>query len=221
MARKERREQVALDEAYRFYKEVLSSDSTHHLHRLVNSLKTVNAAIVASEKGHLKITTRLWMRMRQALFDKLLTSFPNYLVVIQADGTPLAGGAPLPDDGMLEIHPDGLRRNDDCFSMEIKNLHPSTRNRVNKTWTEHGSVTRPSDFMEIDCSLEGVCAPKLFLLGDDVLQMEVKEGRQEAYQQWWDLYWRAYCTPDRNEKWRIGTQMASLEGIWGKPSIAS
>lgn len=220
MGRTERREKVALDQAYQFYKAALSEDANLDLHRLANSLKTVNTALAASEEGHLKITTRLWMRMRQALFDKLLTSFPAYLVVINKDGRAVEAGAELPDDGTLEIHPEGLRRDDDFFSMEIRQLHPSSKSRLTIIWTECRPITRREDFAAIECAY-GVCTPKLFVVGDEVLQTEASVGKRDAHQQWWDLFWRAYCTPDRKEKLSLGKQMARLECIWGKPATAS
>lgn len=110
MARTERREKVALDEAYRFYKTALSVEDPLDLHSLVNSLKTVNLAIAASEEGHLKITTRLWMRMRQALFDKLLTSFPAHFVIMDTTGMAIEPKTKLPAGGTLEVHPEGLKR---------------------------------------------------------------------------------------------------------------
>jgi len=42
-----------------------------------------------------------------------------------------------------------------------------------------------------------VCMPKLFAIGDEILQREASSGKKQAYEQWWELYWQAYCTPDR------------------------
>ena len=75
MGRTDRRERVALDQAYEFYKGTVGNGEIFTLHSLVNSLKTVTNALSASADGHLTLTTRLWLRIKQALFDKLITSF--------------------------------------------------------------------------------------------------------------------------------------------------
>ncbi|MFN8550633.1 MAG: hypothetical protein U0103_04015 [Candidatus Obscuribacterales bacterium] len=214
MARLDRREKVALDQAYEFYKSTIGSNEAFTLHSLVNSLKTVSVAVSASNDGHLTLTTRLWMRIKQALFDKLLTTHPAYVIIYDGSNAPIEPKQRIPDDGTIEIHPHGLRRDDDRFSIELKHLHPVTRKHIQKVWIERGPDTKSDDFSNYECDGD-VCMPKLFLIGDEVLQKEASNGKKEAYSQWWDLYWQSYCTPDRREKQQLTRRMNSLEAVWG------
>jgi hypothetical protein len=74
MEKTDRRELIALDQAYDFYRELVQDGSTYDLHRLVNSLKTVDNALDAAQNGHMDLTLRLWQKIRQALFDNLFDS---------------------------------------------------------------------------------------------------------------------------------------------------
>jgi hypothetical protein len=217
MQRTERRDRVALDEAYDFYRQTVSDGSTQDLHRLANSLKTVCSALSAAESGDLELTFRLWAKIKQALFDKLLTAFPAYVVAITPDGSALSPKTPLPDGCTIELHPEGLRRDDDVFHMAIEELHPLTRSRLNKVWLERGAATRKEDFDHMSDCAEGVCSygPNSFVVGGEVLAQEAQSGRQRAYQDYWRLYWQSYCSPSSREKQYLTRQMASLEAVWG------
>jgi hypothetical protein len=216
----DRRDRVALDKAYDFYRDLVTEGSTNDLHKLANSLKTVCAALEASEKGDMALTYRLWRKIKQALFDKLLTSFPCYVVAISADGEVLNTRRELPEDCSIELHPEGLRRDDDVFQMDFHQLHSLTQDRLSKVWLERGPSTRKEDFTHHptdDQCVDGVCALRTngFIVGDEVLSQEATEGRLKAYDHYWRLYWQSYCTPSAREKQYFMRQMASLEAVWG------
>ncbi len=218
--REDRRDRVALDEAYEFYRQILV-DGTNDLHLLANSLKTVCRALDAAEAGEMELTMRLWKKIRQALFDRLLTSFPAHVVAIAKDGQVLSQKDFLPDDCVLELHPEGLRRDDDVFQINIEELHPLTRSRLDKVWVERPG-TRREDFTggKSEAAQEcegGVCTLKAnaMIIGEEVLQVEAANGRQKAYSSYWRLYWQSYCSPSSREKQYLVRQMASLEAVWG------
>lgn len=229
MERTDRRELVALDQAYEFYRELVSSGSTSDIHKLTNSLKTVVKALDAAQNGEMELTLRLWHKIRQALLDSLLTGFSNHVVAITADGRALTEREPLPDDCRLELYPEGLRRDDDVFFADIAELHPMTRTRLDKVWRERGPATKAEDFASANVSAagggsegggecqDGVCMmkPTTFIVGADILLAEAQSGRQKAYRDYWRLYWQSYCSPKPREKQYLIRQMASLEAVWG------
>jgi hypothetical protein len=213
MGKLDRRAKLALDEAYRVFRVITKEEAPPDLFQLVRCLKTVGNALNGAIDGQLKLTVRLWRRIHLALFDKLFTSYPAHMVIYAADGSVVKPKKPIPEEGILEIHPEGLRREDDTFKMEIENLHPDTRQALNKIWTERGNSTRREDFANYDCG--EYCAPKHFVIGDEVLTSESTKGKEQAYSQWWDLYWQAYCTSDQGAKRHILKQMESIEAVWG------
>lgn len=223
MERTDRRDAIALDKACEFYRELVADGSTSDVHKLANSLKTVNMALEAAEKGELELTIQLWQKIRQALFDNLLTGFPSHIVAITADGRVLSEKEALPDDCLLELYPEGLRRADDSFTARYRDLHPHTRGLLDRVWRERGPSLRREDFALAGAAAAaagcegGVCAmrPNSFVLGADVLTAEAQNGRQKAYREYWRLYWQSYCSSHAREKQYLVRQMASLEAVWG------
>lgn len=213
MVRINRREKLALDDAYRYFRTLTKEERTPDLFELANCLKTVSSALRSSAYSDFKLTTRLWQRIQVSLFDKLMASYPAHLVVLSNSCGTVSLKADIPDDAILELHPEGLRRADDVFSIELKNLHPITQLRLRKLWKEKGPYTRPEEFSHTEC--EGVCAVKPFIIGDDLLQSESEQGKQCAYQKWWELYWQAYCSSDKGERLAIQNEMSLLEAVWG------
>jgi hypothetical protein len=213
MNRLDRREKLALDEAYKLFRLINRDEQIADTFQLVRCLKTISNALNSAHTGQLQITVRLWQRIQQALFDKLITSVPGYIVVYDADGRTLATRAPIPEDAIIELHPEGLKRSDDAFQMAFEHLHPVTRNSLIKVWLERGPYTKRDDFANFSCG--DACPPKLFVLGDDLLRNESQNGKEKAYKQWWELYWQAYCSKDRGQRNDVLKQMQSLESVWG------
>ena len=213
MGKLDRRQKLALDEAYRLFRVINKEETPPDLYQLVKCLQTVNNALNGALDGQLKLTIRLWRRIHLALFDKLFTSYSAHLVIYTADGEVITPKQPIPDDAVLEIHPEGLRRADDFFKMPVENLYPDTRQVLNKVWTERGNAIRREDFTHGECT--DYCTPKHIVIGDDVLTSESQKGKEQAYAQWWDLYWLAYCTYDNDQKKHLIQQMESIEAVWG------
>lgn len=214
LGKRDRRDRIALDEAYRFYRSTIKEDHTPELFALVKALQTVSNALQVSGSGEFQLTVRLWNRIQQSLFDRLVTSYPAHVLVFDESGQPLASKSDWRDDCMIEIYPDGLRRDDDSFRMEVSNLHPVTRHRLVKVWKERGPSTKREDFANMD-ECGDVCAPKPFLIGDEVLLQESLDGKAKAYKRWWNLYWQSYCSGDNEDKILMTKQMNALEAVWG------
>src|SRR6516165_9902720 len=141
MARLDRREKVALDNAYRFFREVMRNGSAPDLYRLANCLKTISNAMTASQTSEFKLTTRLWRRIQETLMDKLLASFPAHIIILSNQGEALGAKELVPEDALVEVHPQGLRRSDDSFRLEIRLFHPLTQARLKKAWKEKEGTT--------------------------------------------------------------------------------
>ena len=215
MARLDRRDKLALDEAYRYYRALDKNGERPDLYRLVKCFKTVTVALQVSGDSHqFKLTRQLWRRIQQAMFDKLITSFPGYVIVTGESGEQVKSKEHFPDEGAVEFHPDGCRRADDLFQMEVKHLYPATQYRLQKVWEHKGARTAPDDFPNEQCSAAG-CFMKPVVLGEEVLSEESDSGKEKAYHEWWDLYQQAYCTKDEREKHMIYRRMDELESVWG------
>ena len=213
MARIDRREKIALDNAYRFFREVVKEEQTPDLFKLANCLKTITHALRVPQTSEFKLTTRLWRRIQETMLDKLLGSFPTHVIILSANGEALPSKESIPEDSLVEVHPQGLRRADDAFRVELRNFPSLTQARLKKVWRDKGGTSKPEDFAQIDCG--SVCPPKNFIAGEEMLKGESENGKERAYQKWWELYWQAYCSNDKQERLVIEKEMLDLEEVWG------
>lgn len=215
MGRTERRQRTALDEAYRYYNRVESGEEQLDLFRVTKSVRTLAFALAFCDTGEFKLTRQLWRRLHQALFDKLLTNYSGRIAVLDdATRAPLEARTEFPERGYLEFYPENCRRADDVSEIEIVRLYPKTQLVLKHCWENRGALVHPEDFEIADCD-GGVCFMKPMVTGHEILAVESRKGKDEAYSRWWELYWQAYCTPDRRQQEMITRQMSELEAVWG------
>lgn len=214
MGRTERRERTALDEAYRYFQRIESGEEVANLFLLNKSVKTLSFALAFSDTNEFKLTRQLWRRLHQALFDRLITSFPGQIAVYDSERKIQEIRNTLPEYGYLEFIPDRCRRTDDINEIEIARLYPKTHGVIKRMWEQKGAFIKPADFDGGDCD-NGVCYMKPMVVGQDVLCEESKKGKDEAHSKWWELYWQAYCINNKKEQDLIQKQMNELESVWG------
>lgn len=212
--RLERRERSALDEAYQYHRALDKDGLPADIFTLSRCLKTVSAALRMPDGEAFKLTRQLWQRMYNALFDKLITNFPGHMVLLNTAGEALDQKEKFPTDGVLEFHPEGLRRDDDAYRIEIKHLYPKTHHCLESVWKQNRAAVKKEDFNASDCGEQG-CFLKPFMVGEEVLAAESTTGKEKAYKQWWELYWMAYCTQDGDVRIQLQIQMEQLESVWG------
>jgi hypothetical protein len=211
----DRRNRVALDHVYTYYRCTVVNDGHDDLLSLVNALKTISHALRGYSSPSFKLTRRLWLRIEQALFDRLITSYPAHAVILNANGKALTSHDALTGGCIIELHPEGLRRADDVFRMPYSDLPAATQTQLTRAWKEKGPAIKREDFLSSQCNATGVCAMKPFAVGHELIEEEAASGRLIAYQEWWNLYWQEYCTADGREKRMLSRQMDSLESVWG------
>lgn len=210
----DRRTRLALDESYNYYLALDKNGGAPNLYKLVKCFKTVSAALTVADGTQFKLTKQLWKRIQHALFDKLLTCFAGYVLVVDENGRQVAPKSRFPEEGMIEFHPEGCRRSDDVFQLEIKHLYPATAYRLATAWKSKGAMVKPADFSGPMCGEHG-CFLKPVVLGQEVLSAESANGKEKAYHEWWELYWQAYCAKDRREQTILYKKMDQLEQVWG------
>lgn len=216
MTTQDRREKMSLERAYEIYCTTIKVESSVELYAIVEAVKTVQNALNAASGGGVRLTDRLWYRIRQALFDKLLTNHSIELEAFDSAGLAIPVGETIPNSGSFKIHPEGLRRLDDWFPVQILDLHEMTVIKVSKVWELHGAHLDKEHFIDLHIECAGACMmPPGVIFGHERLREETRAGRKLAYTEWWDLYWRAYCTPDTDELAIVRERMAMLESVWG------
>lgn len=213
MGRIDRRQKLALDEAYRLYRQIIRKVKEPELYEIAHCLTTLHDALNYCDSIQFKLTKRLWQRIYESLCDVLVTSFPVYLIIYDENGDVQKPLRALNEPAKVEIHADGLKRGTDVFMLDLNHFNPMTKMVIEKGWVIKGSQFKPQDFSNVECG--EFCAPKNFLIGDDVLTAESEQGKERAHKRWWELYWQAYCTRSSLEKQAVQDEMHGLELIWG------
>lgn len=211
----DRRNRLALDESYRYYRS-LEEGVEPNLFKLTSSICTLSHALYFAELGEFKLTRQLWNRLHQAFFDRLINGFAGTFAVLDASGKRIACGE-IPDDGYIEFRADACKRADDAVRIEVAKLYPKTHLVLTHAWKSSRHKLKPADFAQIpDCDHDtGVCMMRPMVLGLDVLNRECQAGKQQAYWKFWDLYLQAYCTPRRNERIVLYKYMSDIQEVWG------
>jgi hypothetical protein len=215
MGRLDRRQHLALDESYRYYRS-LNSGEKPDLFKISRTLNTLTIALSFAEHGEFKLTRQIWKRLEQALFDAYLTNFPGRFSVFNSADRSVEPPSAWPDDGWLSFRPDGCRRREDTIRIEIHRLFPRSFIALQKCWSEGRLKVSPADFAAVKDCEGGVCLMRPMVVGYDLLGQESDAGRREAYHRWWDLYWQAYCTTSRAERAALYKHMLELETVWGE-----
>jgi hypothetical protein len=115
----------------------------------------------------------------------------------------------------VQFHPQGCKRADDVVQLELARVYPKTLQGIEEVWLSGRSHTTPADFERIAECEGGVCAMKPVVVGHDVLATESQSGKTVAYSRWWELYWQAYCTKNKEERANIVKHMMAIEAVWG------
>lgn len=214
MGRQDRRERTALDEAYKYYRELEAGATQLDIYRLNKAVRTLSFALAVSDINEFKLTKQLWKSLHQALFDKLINSSAGRVEVYDTARKELEIRTPFPERGYLRFFPERCKRSDDTNEIEIAKLYPKTQHVIKSIWESRGAFIKPSDFEQEDCG-GGICFMKPIILGQEVLGEESTRGRQNAHSRWWELYWQAYCTANKRDQEQLVKQMNDLEEIWG------
>lgn len=214
MSRVDRRNKLALDESYRYYRSIESGEAPQ-LFRLTKSLRTLSTALAFADQGEFKLTRQLWKRLQQALFDRLINSFPGQLSVFDTTGRKLEPGMRIPEDGYVHFNAEGCRRNDDVAQIELSRIYPKTFKGMEAIWSGGRARIAPVDFENISECDGGICMMKPMVVGHEILGAESQTGKTEAYQKWWELYWQAYCTRRKDDRAIIYKHMVEIESVWG------
>ncbi len=224
MTQHERRLSMALDDAYHYCRRLEAREENPELFHLMAALHTVDAALQSAEEGQEprlgpRISCEAWSRVRDSLYDFLVTSTPGYfLVYANDDATPCEAGNQWPDKGLLEFYPESGRRREDRFTSNLDNLDPGTKTTLRWLFAEGRQNVRPSDFSKQPIVLEEEEANELLDRLYLVCAEEAARGKKRAHQKWWQLYWEASSCRDNQEKRRLHKDMDRLQAVWGRPS---
>lgn len=217
MASHERRNAIALDDAY-FYCRQLENRAEHpDLYKVCNAIRTLDLALEAHDESPMPMTlcTEAWQRVRDGLFATLIASFPGYFFVYDQWETAVEPGVEWPEHGHVEFFPDGIHRKNESYRGDFQRLPADVLNPLRWAFAEGRQQVQPANFFPP--AAEPDAARELLERLYNVCEEQAHEGKKKAHRKWWQLYWEADSCPNKRRKHELQKQMVKLQSIWGTP----
>lgn len=226
MTNHERRNSIALDEAYYYCRRLETKAERPEMFTLCNAIRTLDLALQSHDESPmpLSLCTEAWSRVRDSLFNFLVCSFPGYFEIFDADDPlPVTPGNDWPEFGTIDFYPESSQRKVDSYAARLDRLSPSVMNPLRWAFADGRQQVAPVDFDDnpasqapVDSELQEQATEFLARLYE-VCEEEASEGKKKAHRKWWQLYWEADSCPNKREKHELQKQMVALQSIWGRP----
>lgn len=226
MAKLERRNNMALDDAYHYLRGLEERRERPSLHKLCSAIATLDRALepFAGEPVTTNLSTDIWAQVRDGLFNQLVAYFPGGFNVTCDDGTLLEPGSPWPESGQLEFYPDRTSRKSDSYTARLERLDPQIALAFRWCFADGRQVLQSSDLKQPqlaagDCRDEASEEEARLLMERlyAVCEEEASKGKKKAHRKWWQLYWEADSCQDRRTRHRLHKEMLELQSVWGRP----
>jgi hypothetical protein len=212
----ERRNAIALDDAYFYCRQLENHAETPDLFKVCNALHTLDLALQAHDESPMPMTlcTEAWQRVRDSLYAMLVSSFEGYFFVYDQFDNVIEPGNEWPEAGHIEYFPDRIHRKNESYRGDFQHMPLTVLNPMRWAFAEGRQQLTPANFRQADDSEE---ARDLLERLNDVCEEQASEGKKKAHRKWWQLYWEANSCPNKRTKHELQKQMTKLQSIWGTP----
>lgn len=217
MASHERRNAVALDDAYFYCRQLENRTAQPDLYKVCNALRTLDLALEAHDESPMPMTlcAEAWQRVRDSLYATLVSAFDGYFFVYDQYENAVEPGNEWPEAGHVEYFPDRINRKNESYRGEFHRLPPAVLMPLRWAFAEGRQQVHPSNFRQPEAVEEE--ARDLLERFNDVCEEQASEGKKKAHRKWWQLYWEANSCPNKRRKHELQKQMVKLQSIWGTP----
>lgn len=219
----DRRNSMALDEAYQYCRLLESGDETPVLHKLVSSIHTIDLATDPERKMSPAISPDAWCRVRDSLFAILVASFSGYfLVYLDDEVAPIEQGSDWPKRGRLEFYPEAARRRTDYCESRLERIDPEVSTSLRWLFARGQQTANPSHFerlrqAEVNEEERGAVSALLEQFYE-ICEREATAGKKRAHHKWWQLYWEENSCKDKQQKRELRRELLELQSVWGQPA---
>lgn len=224
MTQHERRNSLALDDAYFYCRQLEAKTARPSLFKVCNAIRTLDLALENHEASPAPVTLtgEAWQRVRDTFFDILVSSFSGSFFVYPTTDSGLLEGNDWPETGILEFYPDNTGRKADSYSGLIERMSMSVMTPLRWKVAEGLQQVNPSDFApqatdeplnEDEAGMARALLDKFY----EICEEQASEGKKKAHRKWWQLYWEADSCPNKRQKHELEKQMVALQSIWGTP----
>lgn len=220
----DRRNSMALDEAYQYCRLLENGDETPVLHKIVSAIHTIDLATDPERKMSPAISAEAWSRVRDSLFGLLVSSFAGYFVVYSDEdlNSPIEQGSAWPKRGRLEFYPEAARRRTDYCESRLERLDPEVSTSLRWLFARGQQTTNPEHFAKLRESEgseeERGAVSALLEKFYEICEREALAGKKRAHHKWWQLYWDENSCQDKQKKRELRKELLELQSVWGQPA---
>jgi len=224
MATSDRRRKLTISDINEYWRRLNDGAEKPEVFKMVNAIKVLDFALADCESALCKrLSAHAWARIRNDLFDMLITSFNGYFLVYKDDAVnPLEQTDRWTQTGRVEFYPEKANRREDAMSADLSKVHPAIVLRLRWCFAEGCQNITPDDFSsyrevadEADEVSEAERAGQL----EEVYEacaMEASTLRKIAHRKWWHLHYQHRGCSDSRQKGTLKKQMDELELVWGR-----
>lgn len=223
MATQDRRKKLTIDEINEYWLRLNQGAEQPSLHRIVNAVRVLDVALAESDSPmNNKLSGHVWSKIRDDLYDMLVTSFAGYfLVYSDLTGTPLEPGDKWPEQGTVEFYPERTNRRDDACPGSLSKLSPAIALRLRWNFAEGHQNIKPEDFQgyrenKAGSGDERQEAERLLEELYATCATEASKLKKIAHRKWWQLHHESTNCSDRKKTCELRRQMEQLELVWGR-----
>ncbi len=217
----DRRHTMALDEVFQYWRE-LEVGEQPRIFKVTDSIRTIDLAMEPDWRerspGPLVVTPEPWSRIRDNLYQVLITKFAGYFIILDTESNPIVPGTYWPTSGRVEFFPEGINRKSDSFECQFERIHPEILIRIRWHFGRGEQSIRPNMFDDvlekISTSAEDeVC--RVLERFYEICEQEAVKGKRKAKQHWWHLYCESQSIENGREQRELRKQLVYLEAVWG------
>lgn len=223
MATQDRRRKLTIDEINEYWLRLNQATDRPSVHRICNAIRVLDVALAESDSPmNSKLSTHMWSRIRDDLFDMLITSFAGYFLVYnELTGSPLETGESWPADGSIEFYPERTNRRDDACHAKLTKIHSAIALRLRWSFAEGHQNISPDDFQnyretKAHTDEERKEAERVLEELYATCAHEASKLKKIAHRKWWQLHHESTNCSDRRQRCQLRKQMEQLELVWGR-----
>jgi hypothetical protein len=214
-----RRQSMSLDAAFYYLRHLELKLQTPDLYKICNSIKVIDAVLIDKQgRGDImrNFTDTAWHKVKEGLFQILLTSFYGRFVVYSVTAkSPLTPGMEWSENGFVDFYPEKQTRPDEFYSLPLTSLTQANCAVLRKAFLEARLRVKPEDFASIETPTTERSTASTLMRIYDICEQEAETGKAKANSVKNGLEAELRRTTDRQRRKEIRRQLLKLQLVWG------
>ena len=213
-----RKQSMSLDAAYYYLRHLELKLQNPDLYKVCNSIKSIDV-VLTDRHGHgdgmRNFTGTAWQKVKEGLFQILITSFAGRFIVYSVTATsPLTSAEEWSENNFVDFYPQKQSRPDEFYSLPLKGLTQANCVILKKSFMEGKLTVKPEDFTNTEVSKGRKFSSTLMRIYD-ICEQEAERAKSRANSLINVLEAELQRCDDRQRRKEIRRQLVKLQTAWG------